>query len=779
MRSSKKIDKSWKFFNENPGLDRPGIELPWSSQCEDDDWQTIDVPHDWRLDFDPDEHSTYPFTTVAQHLELRDDSFLPTGIGWYRKSLNIEESLKGKRIYIEFEGVFSQSSVWINGHKLGTHLSGYTGFVYDITDFVKFGDEGNMLVVYADARTPEGWWYEGGGIYRHVWLIATEQTHIDNWGVFVTTPKVSKESALVNVSTEIRHHSANCAKAVLVSELLDSDLNVVGSVSSNLNLTTDDSLNVVQECVVENPSLWSPDSPALYSLSSKLYLDDELVDTLDTEFGIRWFEFTSDKGFFLNGEHLQIKGGCIHHDFGGLGVALQDRANYKTAEVMKEMGSNSFRAAHNATAPSMMEACDRLGLLFWGETRYLPLAPPEETIPHLKQLIKRDRNHPSIISWCLGNTSGHPDGSMTEWLKELNDVSHEEDPTRPTMIALELNAQPNDSGFSMITDIVGYNGSGMGRDDPDHETYPDRKMLVSEYAACPGARGIYEDTPTEEALANQKEGEPVSRQGIYVSALRQCEVHEQTWKHIAERPWLAGGLIWSGIDYRGEGTGWPTIRSQYGVFDICRFPKEAYYYYKQEWCDEPMVHITRHWNWPGKEGELIDLWCYSNCEEVELFQDGQSLGKKKSVLHGHISWDVKYNPGKLVAKGINSGKVICEDVVQTANAPAVLTIDADRTQVNADDEDLIFLKVTVLDGEQVFCPESDNTVNINVKGAGKLVGISNGDARSHESCRGTSMQVYKGLMLAIVQTTGVAGEIEVTVSSNGLSSDTAVCVSKK
>ena len=778
MRITKKIDKRWKFFNGDPGLGGPGIELPWSSQCKDDDWPTVDLPHDWRLDFDPDENCNYPFTTVAGHLELRDDSFLPTGTGWYRKSLEIDDSLKDQRIYIEFEGVFSHSSVWINGHKLGTHLSGYTGFLYDITDFVKFGDEENMLVVFVDPRTPEGWWYEGGGIYRHVWLITTAQTHIENWGVFVTTPEVSHESALVNISTEIKHHSDNCAKAVLVSEILDSDLNVVASVSSNLSLTAEDSLNIAQECVVENPSLWSPDAPSLYSLSSKLYLDDKLVDTLDTEFGIRWFEFTSDKGFFLNGEHLKVKGGCIHHDFGGLGVALQDRANYKTVEVLKEMGSNSLRAAHNAMAPSMMDACDRLGLLFFGETRYLPLAPPEETIPHLKQLIHRDRNHPSIISWCLGNTSGHPDGSLTKWLKELNDVSHEEDPTRPTMVAFEFNAQPNDSGFSMVTDIVGYNGSGMGRDDPDHETYPDRKMLVSEYAACPGARGIYEDTPTPEALANQKDDEPVSRQGIYVSCLRQCEVHEQTWTHIAERPWLAGGLIWSGIDYRGEGTGWPTIRSQYGVLDICRFPKEAYYYYKQEWCDEPMVHIARHWNWSGKEGSVIDLWCYSNCEEVELFQDGCSLGTKKTVKHGHISWDVTYKPGKLVAKGINSGEVICESVVQTAGDAAALAVEADRSEVIADSEDLLFLRISVLDKDGVFCPESNSRVTVSVEGTGSLVGLSNGDARSHESCRRTSMQVYKGLMLAVVQSTGEAGEIKVTVSSNGLNSATAGCISQ-
>ena len=488
---------------------------------------------------------------------------------------------------------------------------------------------------------------------------------------------------------------------------------------------------------------------------------------METSFGIRWFDFTPERGFFLNGEHVQLRGMCIHHDFGGLGVALPPRAHEKNVEVMKSMGCNILRSAHNAAAPSLMEACDRLGMLFIAEHRYL--LHGKRGLPALEELIMRDRNHPSIIAWSLGNTAGDPSGTITDKLRFVHNQTKKLDPSRPTMVCLEGNADANKNGFAMVTDIVGYNGGGMGIDDRDHKLFPERKMWISEYSSGRGTRGVYHASiPKEYEVLG--DGRKVRCDGKYESIYELCRAHEREWAHIAQRPWLAGGAMWSGIEYRGETVGWPIVTSQFGVLDICRFPKDTYYYYLQEWTETPMVHIFPHWSWPGREGKSIDIWCYSNCHEVELFLNGNSLGKKTTEPLTHISWQVPYEPGTLDAKGYIDGKLAASKRVATAGEPKKIRLTADRTILVADGEDLSFITAEVLDDANNLVPTANLSLTFNVQGKGKLLGLSSGNPACHKNEKGKEIASFMGLCLAIVQSSMEPGSIIITANSVDLKS---------
>ncbi len=772
MRKRTKINENWKFCRQQWGDDSSipagGWEFPSNSTCTGEEMSDIQLPHDWRIDgpFNPD--NSYRFSKIGGHLELRDNSALPFGIAWYRRSLKLDTSLEGQRIYLEFEGVQSQSTVWINGVIVGKNEFGYNGFVLDITHFVKFGDEPNIISVKAAIWEPEGWWYDGGGIYRDVWLIITDPIHVDNWGTFVTTPEIDEKRALVQVGTELRNTTKSVAKCTLRSDIMDRESKLIASVSQEVSLAANTVTEVTQKMEVLQPDLWSPSNPSLYKMISTVIINGNTTDVYETPFGMRWFHFDSQKGFFINGKSLHIRGCCIHHDFGGLGAGLPPRAHEKSVEVLKDMGSNIIRSAHNEAAPALMDICDREGLLFWGETRYQTLQPLSDTVPALESMIKRDRNHPSIILWCLGNTAGHIDGTVTDLIKVLNDAAHAADPSRPTAIALEYNADANANGLAFATDIVGYNGCGMGKDDGDHENYPERKMIISEYGANYGVRGVYELQPNKGSCSIDDEDLWNKMRGGRYLIQNQCKQHEGNWKHIMDRPWLGGGIIWVGIDHLAEAIGWPCISSQLGLFDTCRFPKDTAYFYKQEWTEEPMVHLFPHWTWPDRDGQSIEMWCYSNCDEVELFLNGTSLGTKPSVPSGHISWDVPYEPGEILAKASKNGSVVCETKIRTAGAPTQLTADADRTVISADGEDLTFIKVSAHDADGTLCPEADNSIRFSVEGPGVLLGMSNGDPCCHELPRGEQMPLFNGMMLATVQHRGKSGTIRITATTENL-----------
>ncbi|MDO9542265.1 MAG: DUF4982 domain-containing protein [Kiritimatiellia bacterium] len=770
-RKKELLDNDWLFYK---GDDLNAADIHY----DDSGWQKVDLPHDWTVAEKPDrKHFVQPIC-VGNHLELKCDSYLPRLKGWYRKHLTLAGSDKEKQIYIEFEGVCRDSTLWVNGIKAGHHLFGYTGFYYNITPYLKFDNTENILSLKVDATKCESWWCDGSGIYRPVWLITTSNLHLDIWGHFITSPLIAGEKAGINIKAKINNNFPDDISGLLETNIRDSNNKMIVKVSKEFHAKKNSSQEIIQEAKITKPDLWSPEKPYLYKAESFIIIDGKIIDSCETRFGIRSIEFTSDKGFFLNGKSYKMKGVNIHHDFGGLGAALPDRANYKTVEVLKEMGCNTIRSAHNQASPSLMNACDELGMLFIAETKYFATDPPKVTIPPLRDLIQRDRNHPSIIAWSLANIAGMPNGEkyLTEYLKELNKVAHQEDNSRPTSIGLEGNADPIENEFAFVTDIIGYNGSGMGKDDLHHAKFPNLKMLITEYAAGCGARGIYEFMPTDyETIISYPEGSgraAVKYHGEYASIYEQCNRHETTWQHIAEREWLGGGIMWAGIDYRGETNGWPNVISQFGVLDICRFPKDTYYYYKQEWHPEPMLHIFPHWNWEGKEAEKINVWVYSNCDEVELFLNDKSLGKKKSVKYSHIEWQVPYEPGKLSGKAYKGNKLICEKTIYTAGDPKIIKANPDRDQIKSDGRDLSFIKISIHDEKGNFHPLANNLMEINVEGNGKLIGMGSGDPRSHENPKGSIMKAFNGLLLAVVQSANTRGEIRINIKSRNLSEET-------
>ena len=767
-----KIATGWRFHKGD-------VDGAQSEQFDDSGWEVVDVPHDWSVEGPFSADNFIEARYEANHLEGRADSYLPKGIGWYRKNLVVDLRHPQQRVYIEFEGIFRDSSLWVNGTLAGSHESGYTGVVHDVTDFIRPGGKPNLLAVKVDARKMEGWWYEGAGIYRHAWLHVVPALHSVPWGVAVTTPHVDYSSATVNVRTQVVNTHTESRECRVRTRVLDGHGNIVAEMETDGPVESGATVEFIQETAIVNPRLWSPQEPNLYSVCVEVRAPDGETHRSATPFGVRWFEFTPDKGFLLNGKPLQLRGGCIHHDFGGLGTALPDRANVKTVEVLKDMGCTIIRSSHNPAAPSLMDACDRLGMLLWAETRYLTT---DNAVEDLRDLIRRDRNHPCVITWSLANTAGGTDGDghLTERLKQLHEMVRAMDPSRPTAVALEGNADANANGFANVTDVVGYNGGGMGIDDRDHRMFPRRKMLISEFSSGRGARGVYQEgAAADGAIEAFGDGRVMKRGGHYCSVYDLCLSHEREWRHIAARPWLAGGIMWSVIEYRGETTGWPIVTSQFGVLDICRFPKDAYYFYQKEWTDKPMLHLFPHWTWPGKEGQPIEVWCYSNCDTVDLFLNDKPV---KGIPHHlqykaswpHLPWGVPYQPGTLRAEGRVNGKIVCRQEIRTAGAPAGLRMSPDRTSLRADGEDVSFVTMSIHDDKGVVVPTACNPIAVEVTGSGKLLGLSSGDPGSHESEKSACHRAFNGLLLAIARSSEREGEIHLTASSPGLASAQAI-----
>lgn len=765
VRQVVNIDKHWRFHEG----DLPGAYLPG---FQDADWENVDVPHDWRI------HDHY-----SKDNERRN-AYLPTGVGWYRKILDVKPAYEGKRIYISFDGVFDNYTVWVNGKKAGYHYSGYTGCVLDITALIDFHSSENLLAVLVDdkdssdfvksykikggsefAPGKEGWWYEGYGIYRHVNLVITNPVHLATWGTFVYTTNDSYKSADVQMDVNITNQTSHDCRLTVKNILLDPARKQVDVVSGKYTIDANGKICAHQKTKILNPKLWSPDRPDLYAVVTEIFVGGRLDDKYETPLGIRWFTFTPDSGFFLNGKRLELRGMNIHAGFGGLGTALPDEANEYDVALAKQMGCNIIRSAHNDPSPSLMNACDSMGMLLWAETRYL--GRDSTSIDALHDMIDRDRNHPSIICWSLANNSGRNDTILTNTLKTLNAVVKQEDTTRPTVFGCEANGDPNKSGFALVTDVMGYNGGGMGRDDRDHKNYPDRKMLISEFSSGTGTRGVYKEMQVgDSGKETWGDGRTVQKGYIY-SIYDLCKWHEEEWAHIAKRPWLAGGIMWSGIEYLGETSGWPVVTSQFGVFDVARFKKDAYYYYLQEWTKKPMVYIFPHWNWDKKDS-VINVWSYSNCDKVELFLNGKSLGVKNKIPLGHIEWKVPFEPGTLLAKGYDeNGKLSAQYFVKTAGKDYKLSAKTDRKIIAADGNDLCFITIKVCDQNGTMLPDANNLIHVEVKG-GRLLGLCSGDPISHTDPASSNMHAFNGMLLAIVQSKLYSGEIKIRAISDGI-----------
>jgi len=717
------------------------------------DWTPVHLPHDW----------------VVENSFVNDNSFgsqpagngyLPTGIGFYRKEFEIPETEKGKKISIEFDGVFRNSTVWVNGHLLGNHQSGYTPSNYDLTDVLRYGSEGkNTILVKVDASGYEGWWYEGGGIYRHVWLITTDRLHVDRFGTYVTTPAVSSNEAAVTIKTTLKNEYNVEKNITLVSKIVNSNGVVLDTKTSSQKIKPFASVEIEQTGIIRQPLLWSPETPNLYKVQTEVVDDENFVDTYQTSFGVRTIEINRN-GVFLNGQLYPVKGTANHQDFAGIGVALPDKINEYKLRLLKEMGSNAYRSAHHPPTPELLDMCDSMGLLVLDENRFL--SSSEEGLKDLTTMLYRDRNHPSVFMWSMENEEWIQ-GTVTgaRILKTMVETTHNIDPTRKVTAA--MNHARNDGGYADVLDVVGYNYGDKGLAYvKDHENYPKRVVFCTESTSFVSTRGEYENNGEKGYVSNLQKWEP--GWGPFPG---------EDWADIVKYPFLGGTFVWSGFDYRGEPTPyrWPCVSSHFGIMDICGFPKDGYFAYKAAWSNEPLVHIFPHWNWPGKEGKLQKVQCYTNCEEVELFLNGKSMGKKKTVPYTKLEWELSYQPGRLEARGYKNRKLVAKDIVETSTAPDQISLKNDAGKIKADGCDVAVIKVIIKDAKGRVVPTAGNLVKFSIEGPGKIIGTGNGDPSSHEPDKASQRKAFNGYCLVLVQAEKQAGEIRLKASSDTLKSD--------
>jgi beta-galactosidase len=730
---------------------------------DDSAWRQLDLPHDWavELPFSKEGSGSHGYKAIGRnHPE--------NSVGWYRKTFHIPASDLGKRISLEFDGVFRDSIVWVNGHYLGAEPSGYSGFARNITEIVNYGGD-NVVVVRVDASFEEGWFYEGAGIYRHVWLTKTAPLHVARWGTYVTT-EVREDFAHADVTA--RATIANEANAVATFQLEQS---ILGPDGAHLSAKTLSGLTVVAggsnefslTLPVTNPQLWSLETPVLHRLVTIVRDESgDEVDRYETLFGIRTIRWDANEGFFLNGKHVVLKGTNLHQDHAGVGVAVPDALWEFRIRKLQEIGSNAYRSSHNPPAPELLEACDRLGLLVIDENRLI--GTTEFHYDHLERMVLRDRNHPSIILWSIGNEEWRVEGTdagtrisaaMQSFVKRL-------DPTRPVTIAISGGWG---RGNSVPVEAAGVNyldnlKKGGFTSDQWHAKRPEQFILGTEECAFTQTRGIYVDDRARGHL-RAYDWDP-SDWGSSA---------EQAWSHFADRRFLAGMFVWTGFDYRGEPTpfGWPAIGSQFGILDTCGFAKDAAFYFRAWWRDEPLLHVFPHWNWPGKEGQAISVWAHSNCDEVELFLNGRSLGRKTMERYSHLEWSVPYTPGTLLARGYRNGELILTQQIDTTGEPAKLVLTPDRTTIKADGADVAVFSVSTVDAQNRHVPTANQFVKFEVIG-GRIIGVGNGDPSSHEPDKASERRLFNGYAQVIVQASREAGPVKLTARADGLTPAEAV-----
>jgi beta-galactosidase len=753
------LDANWKFhLGDNwPNalhLDKAGASGgPASEKFNDTAWRSLDLPHDWAIElpFDRTSDTSHGFKPVGP-------GFPKNSTGWYRRTFELPQEDSGKRIWLTFDGVFRDATVWVNGWLVKRHEGGYYPFREDITDVAHFGGK-NTVTVKVDASKFEGWFYEGAGIYRHVWLDKTAPVAIAPDGVFVCsqlTNRLATWAAGIVVQTKILNSESNNCAPVIYHELFDPNGNLISKIDSKPENKNDPSprlkLNSHSELEHEigfilgiptghtatwvaadlsfnfarsgmmpctnTPILWSPESPKLYKLVTSVEVDGKIVDRKETEFGIRTFAFDVEKGFLLNGKHYELYGTCNHQDMAGVGAALPDALqNFRVAKL-KEFGCNAYRTSHNPPTPELLDACDHLGMIVMDESRLL--GSDEENLRKWESQIRRDRNHASVGIWSVANEefsvqstpqAGNVARTMQDFVKRL-------DPTRPVTYA----APQGDTfdGINGVIEVRGWNYNVGRQMESYHAKHPTQPEVGTEQASTVTTRGIYKD----------------DAQRGYVSAYdaRGTQTAERWWSYFADRPWLSGGFVWTGFDYRGEPTpyAWPCVNSHFGVLDVCGFPKDNFYYYQSWWTTNIVLHLLPHWNWAGKEGQEIRVDALSNCEEVELFLNGTSLGKQAMKRNSHLTWQVKYAPGVVSAKGFNGGQAVAESKVETTGEAASVQLTPDRATINADGADVSVFTVSATDAQGRIVPVATNMIHFEVSGAGKILGVGNGDPSSHE-----------------------------------------------
>jgi len=748
----------------------------YSINYDDSGWRVLNLPHDWSIEGEFSESNPAG----------PQGGGLPTGTGWYRKSFTLPHSAGNKHIYVDFDGVYRNSEVWINGHYLGKRPNGYISFRHDLTPFLVFGKERNVLAVRVDnSGQPNSRWYTGSGIYRNVRLIITGKVHVDHWGTFVYTPEISSDSARISLDISLCKHIQDPADIWIETVIKDMKNNEIAVQQIPSMYISDSVTGLTQDFIINSPVLWSVDHPYLYKATTYIYNGKKLTDTYATSFGIRDFSFDAEKGFILNGEPLKILGVCNHHDLGALGAAVNIRAIERQLEMLKGIGCNAIRTAHNPPAPELLDLCDKMGFLVvdeafdtWRKKKVkidYHLEWDEWHKQDLYDFIKRDRNHPSIIMWSIGNEIPEQfDSSGITIAKELVETVKSLDTTRPVTCAItETDPEKNFIYQSGALDVLGFNYKHNGWSELP-EYFQGEKIIAIENMSALATRGYYEMPSDSIRRWPEAYGVPLKGANEYsmVSSYDHVSAywgstHEETLREFYRNSYLAGIFVWTGFDYLGEPVPypWPARSSYFGMIDLAGFPKDVYYLYQSIWTDKPVLHIFPHWNW--QPGQTIDIWAYYNhADEVELFLNGNSLGvKSKKESEFHVMWSVKYKPGTIKAVSRKEGKTILEKEVKTAGKPAKIAITADREEIKADGRDLSFITVKIIDKNGIMVPDANNLVSFEITGMGKMVGTDNGYQASLEPFKANFRKAFNGKCLVIIQSETSKGKITIEAKS--------------
>jgi len=764
------FDNNWRFH-------RGGAQGADAIVFDDTNWRRIDLPHDWSIENIPGTNSPFDQNAISQV----SGGFTIGGTGWYRKTFIIPSLQRNKKVWLQFDGVYMNADVWLNGQHLGMHPYGYTSFWYDITDKIKFGEK-NVLAVQVKNEGENSRWYSGSGIYRHVWLILVNPIHIAHWGVAINTLDANEDSARINIKTIVKNETDSVAKITLVTHLLDTRGKEVKKIISEQNIATDSGYLFNQDATIQSPSLWSVDSPNIYTAVEVVYFGNQLLDSINSRFGIRTISYDAVNGFCLNGKRIKLKGGAVHQDNGPLGAKAYDRADIRRIELLKASGFNAVRCAHNPPSPAFLTACDSIGLMVIDEAFDMWKDGKNPFDYHLyfdkwwgkdiQSMIQRDRNHPSIIMWSIGNEIPDMDNpKVANEARKLADYVRSFDTEIPVTAAVNSVNEKKDPFFSALN-ICGYNYA-KDQYGPDHLRHPNRIMFATE-------------------------SYPLDAYDY--------------WMAVLDHPWVIGDFVWTAFDYIGEASiGWlgypqsydfyPWTLAYCGDINICGWKRPQSYYRDALWkknqlsifVKNPMPSFKKNpnralwskwnwqdvvadWNWEGYENKPLEVYIYSSCEQVELFLNGKSLGKEPTnrTTKYMAVWQVPFQAGTLKAIGYSEGKPVNISILKTAKAPALIKLSADRMQIHADNQDLSYVTVEITDANGVRNPKSENLINFQIKGSGTIVGVGNANPMSTESYQLPQRKAWHGRCLVIVKSTRNKGDIMLKASSPGLKSGSIV-----
>ena len=794
-RDSQSFNDNW-LFHKGPaqGAEAPGYD--------DSAWRSVSLPHDWAIEG--------PF---SDYYNARVGGLPVHGIGWYRKSFRLPEEAAGKRVTIEFDGAMNNSEVWINGHRLGERPFGYIGFEYDMTPFLNQQGE-NVIAVRLAPEELSSRWYPGAGLYRNVWLEIKSPVHVGHWGTFVRSQDVTKDRARVAVETTVVNRAPEEVAVEVLTDLIDPEGHKVASGRGLLRLQPDSEETVLQDLTLNHPRRWDIKHPHLYKAKTRLIVEGKPVDKYETPFGIRTIRFSSTEGFLLNGRRVQFQGVCMHHDLGALGAAVNTRATQRQLEIMKSMGVNAIRTSHNPPSPELRALCDQMGLLLivevfdeWAMGKVRNGYNKHFAEWHerdLKDTIRRDRNSPSVIMWSIGNEILEQQLDDQSLIRRLAKLTREMDSTRPVTAGFNNYPAPYENGMAEAVDVIGINYKPLHYG-VQQEKHPDWIIYGSETSSCVSTRGVYhfpieryEKHPSKQITSYDVVGPPWAYPPDVEFA-----AHKET-------PSVLGEFIWTGFDYLGEPTpfggrdndpregywnmDWPARSSYFGAVDLAGFPKDRFFLYQSQWTDEPMVHLLPHWNWEGMEQKPIPVFAYSNAEEVELFLDGKSLGKRRPGVDTvdlplvflryegtrfeseyRVNWSVPYQPGKLKAVAYKNGRIVAEKNISTAGQPRRILLEPDRTTIHGDGYDLSFVTVKAVDAAGNFVPLADDLVTFSVSGPGEIAAVDNGNPATTDPFQANWRKLFNGLAMVVLRAkSGTTGEIQLLAEAENLEPATAV-----